>query len=79
MADDADMRIKRDPSAVDESFGKIAKEEFALSAKAFFAPIVGAMWVMREILSSDDVGSAPAPAAPRSRRPAAKEHERDAA
>lgn len=75
MADDADMRIKRDPST--ESFTTVAREEFNLSAKAFFAPLVGAVWVMRELFHSDETPRPPL--THHGRRQTEKERERDAA
>jgi len=49
MADDAHITVKpRDHSG---GFADIAREELSVTARAFFAPVVGAIHVVRGLLS----------------------------
>jgi hypothetical protein len=69
MADDAGMHIKRDHPQTDVTIADIARQELALTAMAFFAPVVGAVYVMRGLFrDSERETKAPPP-----------ERERDAA
>jgi hypothetical protein len=76
MADDAGMHRRDTPPAGHQSFADMAKEELGLTARAFFAPVFGAMHVMRVLLSAD---VAPNHAAPPPKPTPDRHHERDAA
>jgi hypothetical protein len=67
MADDAHMPIKSDHRRRDGGFADIAREELSVTARAFFAPVVGAVHIVRGLLSDkhDDPGPVePEPVAP---------------
>jgi hypothetical protein len=55
MADDAPMSTKRDDK--NATFGEVAREELSVTARAFFAPVVGAVHVVRALLH--ETASAP--------------------
>jgi hypothetical protein len=63
MSNGAEMTSKRKAVLPEASFSEIAKQEFALSAMAFFAPIVGTVNVMRSLLK----GTGEIPPAPTTR------------
>lgn len=73
-ADDAGMRANRDRSDSEPSLSDLAREEFGLTARAFFAPVIGAVQVMRFLFSGAVASGAGAP--PPRQHP---ERERDAA
>jgi len=50
MADDGSMNIRPNPEPDTESLADVARHELALTARAFFAPVVGTYTVMRGLL-----------------------------
>ena len=52
MADDAGMSFKPEvpPENSEVRFADMARQEFSLTARAFFAPLVGTVDVMRHLL-----------------------------
>jgi hypothetical protein len=63
MADDAHITIKhRDNGG---GFGDIAREELSVTARAFFAPVVGTMNIVRGLLSEKHHSEPAEPAPPK--------------